>query len=240
MYATPPRSPALMAWVAAVAVVALAGSCRAANFVVERSTVRVKAPSFAATFASAIGDVRLICMACATSRAASRHLQTARPAVLPLYCALLCPVLSAAPDPQFGIPSYGAMLVGSAAFLPANAQGCSDVVSKLPASADILLVDRGGCFFVEKAWHAQQAGARAVVVTDNVQEQLLTMAVPEDRPELAALVAKISIPTVLITKEAGDQIKALLARPDAAQVTVELDWSESIQHPDNRVEWELW
>jgi hypothetical protein len=30
---------------------------------------------------------------------------------------------------------------------------------------------------VEKAWHAQAAGARAVIVADNVAEQLVTMAV---------------------------------------------------------------
>ncbi len=33
-----------------------------------------------------------------------------------------------------------------------------------------------------------------------MQEGLLTMAVPEDRPEVAALVPKISIPVVLVTK----------------------------------------
>ena len=34
----------------------------------------------------------------------------------------------------------------------------------------------------------------------SAQEGLLTMAVPEDRPEVAALVPKISIPVVLVTK----------------------------------------
>ena len=63
------------------------------------------------------------------------------------------------------------------------------------------------------------------------------MASPENRPELAPLIAKLNIPTVLITREAGDQIKSALQR---STVTVELDWSESIAHPDARVEYELW
>lgn len=32
-----------------------------------------------------------------------------------------------------------------------------------------------GCYFVEKAWHAQAAGARAVLVADDVDEALITM-----------------------------------------------------------------
>ena len=59
---------------------------------------------------------------------------------------------------------------------------------------------RGDCFFVEKAWHAQQAGAKAIIVADHTQEGLVTMAVPEDNPDVAALVSKISIPTALVTK----------------------------------------
>lgn len=65
--------------------------------------------------------------------------------------------------------------------------------------------------------------------------------IPENLPELAALVNKITIPTVLITNDAGEQIKSLLqTSPPGQPVTVELDWSDSIAHPDNRVEWEVW
>ena len=41
---------------------------------------------------------------------------------------------------------------------------------------------------------------RQARVAPIVQEGLLTMAIPEDRPEVAALVPKISIPVVLVTK----------------------------------------
>ncbi|KAG7667113.1 putative Vacuolar-sorting receptor 7 [Nannochloris sp. 'desiccata'] len=140
---------------------------------------------------------------------------------------------------DFGIPNYGAILVGQVAFIPENAAGCSEFFTSLPAEKDILLVDRGSCYFVEKAYHAQMAGAKAVIVADNVSEDLLTMASPEDRPELAAIISKLAIPTVLVTKEAGDQIKEQLQR-STASVTVEIDWSESIAHGQKKVAWEYW
>lgn len=42
-----------------------------------------------------------------------------------------------------------------------------------------------------------------------VQEGLLTMAVPEDRPEVAALVPKISISVVLVTKVSACSVALL-------------------------------
>ena len=94
---------------------------------------------------------------------------------------------------------------------------------------------------MEKAWHAQQAGAKAVVVADNVAEPLLTMAAPgEDHPDLARLVAKLTIPTSLVTKEAGDQVKAALGRAGGRGAQLELDWSDAIANPGAQVDWEFW
>ena len=56
------------------------------------------------------------------------------------------------------------------------------------------------CYFVEKAFNAEQAGYKAIMVADNVEEGLLTMALPEDRPEIAKLIDDITIPTALVTK----------------------------------------
>jgi hypothetical protein len=49
-----------------------------------------------------------------------------------------------------------------------NAAGCELFVD-LPKAAGVghstmVLIDRGDCYFVEKAWHAQLAGASAVIV----------------------------------------------------------------------------
>lgn len=51
---------------------------------------------------------------------------------------------------------------------------------------------------MEKAYHAQQAGAKAILVYDDRSESLLTMAAPEDQPEIAKLRDNIEIPTALI------------------------------------------
>ncbi|KAE8698029.1 Vacuolar-sorting receptor 1 [Hibiscus syriacus] len=44
----------------------------------------------------------------------------------------------------------------------------------------VLLVDRGDCFFALKTWHAQQAGAAAVLVADYTDMPLITMNTPEE------------------------------------------------------------
>ncbi|KAL4447912.1 hypothetical protein ABPG75_005131 [Micractinium tetrahymenae] len=145
---------------------------------------------------------------------------------------------------DFGTPLYGGTLSGSVLFVPENRLGCSEFAAPLPAGGalpPVLLVNRGDCFFVEKARYGQRAGAKAVMVADHTQEPLLTMAIPEDRPEVAALVQEISIPVVLVAKSVGDSIKTVLQAPGShPEVVVELDWRESIAHPDARVEWELW
>ena len=55
-----------------------------------------------------------------------------------------------------------------------------------------------------QAYNAEKAGAKAIIVADYKDERLLTMAVPEDRPEIAALKNDITIPTALITQVCCD------------------------------------
>ncbi|KAK9804303.1 hypothetical protein WJX72_005862 [[Myrmecia] bisecta] len=145
---------------------------------------------------------------------------------------------------DFGVPLYGASLVGELVYLTANDKGCSVFDKHLTGKAGnlpvILLVDRGDCYFVEKAWNAENGGAKAVLVADYKDEKLLTMAAPEDRPEISKLKNDITIPTALITKEVGDKLKAALAKQEDPAVVVELDWKESMMHPDERVEWDFW
>lgn len=89
-------------------------------------------------------------------------------------------------------------------------------------------------YFTAQAYNAEKAGAKAIIVMDYKDERLLTMAVPEDRPEIAALKNDITIPTALITQQVGAKIKEALHARDAAPVVVELDWKESVLHEDDR------
>lgn len=74
----------------------------------------------------------------------------------------------------------------------------------------IVLIRRGNCDFVIKVKNAQDAGAVAVVMTDNLPMQLVSMAGAD---------ASITIPAVFITKELGD---ALIAAMQTGTVNIKL------------------
>jgi hypothetical protein len=75
--------------------------------------------------------------------------------------------------------------------------GCQPLVG-FPAGA-IALVDRGSCPFVQKARNAQQAGAVALIVVNNV---------PGDPSDMSGTDPSITIPAVQISQADGAAIKA--------------------------------
>ena len=152
---------------------------------------------------------------------------------------------------DIGVPQYGAKLVGEVVMDPTNMDACELFKNPLPKAgaghAVVLLVERGDCFFLEKAWYGQLAGANAVLVVNNIEEDLLTMANPtagQGGAAAAELASRIEIPSALVQKSVGDALKAFLADEAKAKkpapVIVTLDFSASIANPDARVEWELW
>lgn len=115
----------------------------------------------------------------------------------------------------------------------------------------MLLLDRGGCFFAQKIYNAQRAGADVVLIGDNRDEPLLTMAEPSDHPDAERLVDNITIPASLITMQLASSIKAVLqgdsSSSDAAAsvdgppaVVAEIDWSDTIPDASAVVTWSLW
>lgn len=60
---------------------------------------------------------------------------------------------------------------------------------------------RGGCFFAEKALEAENAGARALLIVDNVHDLLFTMS--DARPDKPTAV---NIPSILVPKQKGDTL----------------------------------
>lgn len=76
-------------------------------------------------------------------------------------------------------------------------------------------------------------------MADTIDEPLITMDSPENSgPEADAYVEKIGIPSALIDRSLADSLKEALKRGD--EVVLKIDWSESMPHPDQRVEYELW
>ena len=96
------------------------------------------------------------------------------------------------------------------------------------------------CYFTLKAWNAQKGGAAAILVADNRIEPLITMDTPEEGNGAKDddYIEKINIPSALISKSLGDNIKQALS--SGAMVNVNLDWREALPHPDERVEYEFW
>jgi len=80
-----------------------------------------------------------------------------------------------------------------------NNNGCTPLVNDL--TGKIAVVDRGDCYFSLKSWHAQEAGAIAVVVINHIPgDDLFDMAGFDSS-------ALVVIPTILVTYEDGLLIK---------------------------------
>jgi len=89
-----------------------------------------------------------------------------------------------------------------------SSDGCEPF--DLRPNQKIALIDRGGCAFTQKTLNAQAAGARGVIIVNNL---------PQGRPPLGGAAAGIEIPTVGVTLEEGNAMKADLARFKGALVT---------------------
>ena len=87
---------------------------------------------------------------------------------------------------------------------------CSTKLMNTSADGNVVLVERGNVFFVEKAINAQNAGATAVIIYNN-----------EDGPPLAMTGddAAITIPVVGISQADGTQLAAAI---EAGRTTISL------------------
>lgn len=144
---------------------------------------------------------------------------------------------------NFGVPRYGGTLSGTIVYSKENSRFCDDFgspdkfKSKPGGLPTIVLADRGDCYFARKAWNAQNAGAAAILVADDRDEPLITMDSPaEEKSEW--YLQNITIPSALIEKSLGDSIRK--ATESDQMLHCKLDWTESVPHPDDRVEYEFW
>jgi PA domain/Thrombospondin type 3 repeat len=85
--------------------------------------------------------------------------------------------------------------------------GCEPYAAEA-LTGKVALIDRGACDFVLKVKHAQDAGAIAAIVADNVVDTVPVTMSGED--------PTILIPSVFVLKTAGDRFKAALGGPAPA------------------------
>ncbi|RID67013.1 hypothetical protein BRARA_D02119 [Brassica rapa] len=143
---------------------------------------------------------------------------------------------------NFGIPSHGGFMIGSAVYAGQGAYGCDPLNETFKPKSPyptILIIDRGVCNYALKIWNGQQAGAAAVLLADNIVEPLIAMDSPEEsQHEDPDLIEKIKIPSALILHSFGGSLKKALNKGE--EIILKIDWSETIPNPDERVEYELW
>lgn len=95
--------------------------------------------------------------------------------------------------------------------------GCNALVNGGQVANRIALVDRGECTFVIKARNAQNAGARAVIIVNNVAGGVINMSGTDN---------SITVPVVMVSRADGNRIKDALAAVDPAG---ELRFTASLQ-----------
>ena len=139
---------------------------------------------------------------------------------------------------------------------------CTFDTTKTYPTPFILMVDRGDCTFVTKARNAQQMGATALVVADNLcvcgSACSPQAGCQYTEPVLAddGSGADIVIPAVMLPKQEADDIvnyfrcgqlsiqgrpKTCAWSPDWSQeAMVQASLEYTVPNPDDRVEWELW
>ncbi|MBC7371811.1 MAG: S8 family serine peptidase, partial [Bdellovibrionaceae bacterium] len=93
-----------------------------------------------------------------------------------------------------------------------------DATQAAQIAGKVALIDRGKVTFTEKIGRAQKAGAIAVVVANNSDEDPIGMGGE----------GKFDIPAVMVAKSVGDAIKAKLA---TEKVTVDLKPTERVEKP---------
>jgi hypothetical protein len=85
---------------------------------------------------------------------------------------------------------------------PSTTDGCSPITNFAAVAGNIALMDRGTCGFIVKVKNAQDAGATGVLIADN--------AAGSPPPGLGGADPSITIPSIRITLDLGNSIKANL------------------------------
>ncbi|CAG9316295.1 unnamed protein product [Blepharisma stoltei] len=146
---------------------------------------------------------------------------------------------------NFGLPPIGSLITGRV-FIPksdSEKRGCGPLspiswIDPDPSHTPILLLERGGCSFISKVRNAQNIGASAVLVFDNVDEDVTKHAIIDDGTG-----ANIYIPSLLISKEDGEIIKRKIVENHGKNSNanyVSITISFEVLNPDDLVEYEIW
>ena len=125
-----------------------------------------------------------------------------------------------------GLAQFGGIATLTARVVPATddsdnpLEGCDDLINTEGLEGNIALINRGSCFFEQKVFNAEQAGAAAVIICNNVADPLvINMAEPEDQN-----LFDVTIPSVMLSMadcallrteiENGEEISVIIRSRD--------------------------
>ncbi|XP_076587176.1 protease-associated domain-containing protein 1-like [Chaetodon auriga] len=159
-----------------------------------------------------------------------------------LYFRIISPeeigyIFSAAPAKDFGgdfTSSYDEIFL-----VPADpADGCSELEDREIIQGQVILVQRGGCSFVQKTRHVEEAGGKAVLIADNAEDndsQYLDMIADGST-------AIPSIPALFLLGRDGMMIRRSLQRLALpwAVISIPVNVSSLASFPLKQPPWTLW
>uniref|UniRef100_A0AAZ1XG49 PA domain-containing protein n=1 Tax=Oreochromis aureus TaxID=47969 RepID=A0AAZ1XG49_OREAU len=123
--------------------------------------------------------------------------------------------------------------------VPADpADGCSELTDREILQGQVILVERGGCSFVQKARNVEEAGGKAVLIADNAEDndsQYLDMVTDGST-------AKPSIPALFLLGRDGMMIRRSLQRQALpwAVISIPVNVSALASFPFKQPPWTLW
>jgi len=135
----------------------------------------------------------------------------------------------------FGIVPWGRKVIGRLVLAePITACDYIRTPDNLP-HIPIMVVMRGECPFYLKAHYAQLAGARMVIVVDNQYEEVEAKLMVDSAGQGEA----IRIPSVLLTKQAGDKLIDSLRSKDKAVNNIKVVYDFTIPKSE-KVNYNIW
>ncbi|XP_004547055.1 protease-associated domain-containing protein 1 [Maylandia zebra] len=146
-------------------------------------------------------------------------------------------LFSAAPAKDFG--GTFTSFYDEIFLVPADpADGCSELTDREILQGQVILVERGGCSFVQKARNVEEAGGKAVLIADNAEDndsQYLDMVTDGST-------AKPSIPALFLLGRDGMMIRRSLQRQALpwAVISIPVNVSALASFPFKQPPWTLW
>uniref|UniRef100_I3KA78 Protease-associated domain-containing protein 1 n=4 Tax=Pseudocrenilabrinae TaxID=318546 RepID=I3KA78_ORENI len=145
-------------------------------------------------------------------------------------------LFSAAPAKDFG--GTFTSFYDEIFLVPADpADGCSELTDREILQGQVILVERGGCSFVQKARNVEEAGGKAVLIADNAEDndsQYLDMVTDGST-------AKPSIPALFLLGRDGMMIRRSLQRQALpwAVISIPVNVSALASFPFKQPPWTL-